>query len=85
MSARKKPKIEDEAPPKTERERMSFYISSELGEGLRNAVAAVPRLTLASIAEDALRAQLHKLEKLYNDGKPFPARETSLKPGRRVK
>jgi len=42
------------------------------------------RLTLAGLAETALRRELERLKKTHNGGKAFPRREAELRGGRPV-
>ena len=41
-------------------------------------------LTLTKLAENALRAELHRLKLLYNGGRDFPKRSEDLKGGRPI-
>lgn len=69
--------------------RATFHISSELLEEARNAVvylAGPPtRLTLAELAENALKRELERLSKAHNSGKTFPARNGELRGGRPIR
>jgi hypothetical protein len=62
--------------------RMTFHVDRETAERLRNAVywTATP-VTLSGTARDALRAAVRQLEEQYNDGDPFPDRDSELKGG----
>lgn len=68
--------------------RATFHLPSELVEECRNAVvwlAAPPeRLTMARLAEDALRREIERLRKKYTKGKPFPERTENLRGGRPI-
>ena len=68
--------------------RVTFQISAELLDQLRDAVVALSgpptRLTLAGLAEQALEQQLQQLRKRYNNGKQFPHRSAELRPGRLI-
>ncbi len=68
--------------------RATLYISSDLLDQARNAavhLAGFPaRLTLAKLAEDALRAELQRLKDRYNAGHDFPQRDADLKGGRPI-
>lgn len=68
--------------------RATFHLSQELFDEVRDAVVALSgpplRLTLAAFAESALKAELKRLEKAENDGKPFPERSGELKGGRPI-
>lgn len=69
--------------------RATFHVSAELLEEARNAVvylAGPPmRLTLADLAETALKKELERLRKAHNSGKAFPARNGELKGGRPIR
>lgn len=69
--------------------RATFHVSAELLEEARNAVvylAGPPtRLTLADLAEAALKRELERLKKAHNSGKEFPARNGELKGGRPIR
>lgn len=69
--------------------RATFHVSAELLEEARNAVvylAGPPtRLTLADLAETALKKELERLKKAHNSGKEFPARNGELKGGRPIR
>lgn len=69
--------------------RATFHISAELLEEARNAVvylAGPPtRLTLADLAESALKREIERLKKAHNTGKEFPARNGELKGGRPIR
>jgi len=68
--------------------RATFHLSESLVDALRDAVVALAgppaRLTLAGLAEDALRKELEALKKKYNGGRPFPPRSGDLKGGRPI-
>ena len=42
------------------------------------------RMTLAKLAEDALRAELARLKEQFNEGREFPRRDEDLKGGRPI-
>lgn len=69
--------------------RATFHISSDVLEEARNAVvylAGPPtRLTLADLAENALKRELERLRKAHNSGKEFPARKGELRGGRPIR
>ena len=75
-------------PKKTPKVRATFHIPAELLEEARNAVVTLSgppaRLTLAKVAENALRTELNYLKAKYNKGKDFPQREADLEGGRPV-
>lgn len=66
--------------------RGTFSLTSELFDELRNAafhLSGPPlRLTMASLAEMALRRELDRLKLLHNCGRDFPARTANLTAGR---
>jgi len=68
--------------------RISFHLTETLAERVRDTVVALSgpphRLTMASLAEEALQAAVKKLERDANSGKPFPKRDTNLIGGRQV-
>jgi len=70
------------------RVRATLYLPSELLEQARDAtvyLAGYPtRLTLARLAEDALRTELRRLKDQYNNGQDFPARQENLRGGRPI-
>jgi hypothetical protein len=73
----------EEPPPKA---RVSLRVSAELLEAARDASAYLShdqgRVTLGELAEEALRAELHRLAAEHNSGHPFPPRQDERK-GRR--
>ena len=68
--------------------RATLYVSEEVLEQARDAavhLAGYPaRLTLAALAENALRAELQRLKDRYNNGMDFPRRQEDLKGGRPI-
>jgi hypothetical protein len=72
-------------PPPRRKVRATFYIPSDLFEEARDAtvhLAGPPlHLTLASLAEQGIRAELERLKKEHNGGKPFPRRQGDRKGG----
>ena len=66
--------------PKVDKDRLTVHLPVELIERVKNAVYWTPGLTLASLAEDALRQALAELEAAR--GAPFPPRERQLPVGR---
>ena len=74
------------ASPRPKKIRATFHLRADLFEEVRNCVVALSgpphRLTLAALAEDALEAQLTKLRKSANKGRPFPKRVGQLRGGR---
>lgn len=79
------PKVQEQKHRKT---RATFHIPEELFEEARDAavqLAGPPaRLTLSEIVENGIRAELERLKKKYNEGKPFDKREGNLKGGRPI-
>ena len=77
-----------EKAPRTPKVRATFHLPAALLDGLRDAVVALSgpplRLTLAHLAEEALRETLQELQKAHNRGKPFPRRGGELKGGRPI-
>ncbi len=75
-------------PRKAAKVRATFHLPEDLFDEARNAVvflAGPPaRLTLAGLAETALRRELERLKKTHNGGKAFPRREAELRGGRPV-
>ncbi len=68
--------------------RATLYLSADLLDQARNAavhLAGFPaRLTLAKLADNALRAELKRLKDQYNAGQNFPARDADLQGGRPI-
>jgi hypothetical protein len=68
--------------------RATFHIPDDLLEESRDVVYALSgppvRLTLARLAEDALRAELDRLKAEHNGGQEFPARSEELRGGRPI-
>jgi hypothetical protein len=68
--------------------RATLYLSADVLDEARNAavhLAGYPaHLTLTKLAENALRAELHRLKLLYNGGRDFPRRSEDLKGGRPI-
>ena len=62
------------------KERLTVHLPVDLIEGVKNAVYWTPGLTLARLAEDALRQALAELEAAR--GAPYPPRERPLTVGR---
>jgi hypothetical protein len=78
---RAKPQAE---PARATKERVTFQLPVDLIEKARDVVFFSPGLTMASLMEEALVAQLERAQKKH--GKPFPSRAgASLKTGRPVK
>lgn len=88
---RRKAPPRDEIPlPRrsTEPTRATFHLPNDLVEEARDVVVALSgpplRLTLAAFAENALRAEIERLKRKHNDGKPFPRREGTVRVGRPI-
>jgi hypothetical protein len=68
--------------------RATLYLSSDVLDQARNAavhLAGFPaRLTLAKLADSALRAELQRLKDQYNNGQDFPPRDADLQGGRPI-
>jgi len=62
------------------KQRYTLHLPRDLIEQLRDAVYWTPGLTLASLAESALRERVDRLSRAR--GAPFPPRAGQLKPGR---
>ncbi len=75
-----------QAAPK--RVRATFHLPEALLDELRATVVALSgppdRLTLARVAEDALRRELQRLTRTKNQGKPFPRFVGKLVGGRPI-
>lgn len=72
-----------ETRDKVEKERMTVHLPIDLIDRAKNAVYWTPGLTLAGLAETALRHIVDQLEE--ERGEPFPEREGELKGGRPLK
>lgn len=68
--------------------RATLYLPADVLDEARNAtvfLAGYPaRMTLAKLAESAFRAEIQRLQDLYNHGAPFPHRDEELKGGRPI-
>lgn len=68
--------------------RATFHLPEQLFEEARDAVVYLSgppvRLTLARLAENALRRELARIRKAYNDGRQFPRRRSALRSGRPI-
>jgi hypothetical protein len=85
VSAKRTERVESQAEPaRAAKERVTFQLPVDLIEKARDAVYWTPGLTMASLMEKALVAQLERAEKKH--GKPFPSRAgAALRTGRPVK
>lgn len=71
--------------------RATFHLPADLLDEARNAVVALSgpphRLTLAKLAENALRAEIDRLKQLQtgrHTGQPFPQRDGDVRSGRPI-
>ena len=65
------------------RQKLTVHLDGALVERVKNAAYWNPRLTIARIAEQGIRAALEKVEK--ENGGPYPERESELVGGRPIK
>lgn len=74
--------------PKSPKVRATLYLSLDVLDQARNAavhLAGFPaRMTLAKLADSALRAELKRLKDQYNNGQDFPPRDADLQGGRPI-
>jgi len=79
-------KIHRERPSR--KVRATLYVPEDLLEEARDAavfLAGYPvRLTLSRLVEEAFRAELERLKRLYNAGEDFPQRSGDLTGGRPI-
>lgn len=74
---------EKTTPERVQKARFTFHLPEDLMERAKNAAFwSSPRVTLASMAEAGLRAELDRLEK--KNGGAFKARERELVGGRPI-
>jgi len=82
------PRPEPRPRPKPSKVRATFHLPEELVSEARDAVVYLSgppvRLTLAVLAETALRRELERLKKAHNGGKPFPRHGAPLRGGRPI-
>ena len=75
-------------PSSSPKVRATIYLPRDLLDEARDAavhLAGYPaRLTLTAIAENAFRAELHRLKQIYHDGQAFPPRDGQLRGGRPI-
>jgi hypothetical protein len=68
--------------------RATLYLSADVLDAARNAAAHLAgypaRLTLTQLAENALCAELKRLQSTYNEGETFPPRQGELRGGRPI-
>jgi len=69
-----------------DREKLSVQVSAECGEEARDAVIFLRtqgiHTTLSGFVEKAIKAEIERLRKTYNEGQRLPRRKTELGPGR---
>jgi len=69
--------------------RATFHLPAELLDEARDVVVALSgppaRLTLAELAETALRREIARLKATYNGGTDFPPRDADLRGGRPIR
>ena len=74
--------------PESPKVRATLYLSLDVLDQARNAavhLAGFPaRMTLAKLADSALRAELKRLKEQYNNGQDFPPRDADLQGGRPI-
>lgn len=66
---------------------LSIYVSRDIADAARNAVIATTAynrgyVSLSELVAEAIAEKIAKLEKQFNNGRPFPARVRELHPGR---
>jgi hypothetical protein len=87
--ARKRSTAAPRVEPEPRKVRATYYLTAEVANRARNAATALmgpPTFeTLAAIVERGVAAEVKRLEKAHNGGKPFPARAAELKGGRRLR
>ncbi len=81
------PEQRDAPPPKRGgRDRITVQVDGGLAEQVRDAVMWLHRVgvhtTISTIAGDGLRAELGRLAERYNEGRPFPPRQSDVPVGR---
>jgi hypothetical protein len=68
--------------------KLTILVPEEIADEARDTVVALSgpplRLTLAQLAENALRAEIARLRREHNKGKPFPSLRATLKGGRPI-
>ena len=68
--------------------KLTILVPEEIADEARDTVVALSgpplRLTLAQLAENALRAEIVRLRREHNKGKPFPSHRAALKGGRPI-
>jgi hypothetical protein len=68
--------------------RATFHLPQDLLDAARAAVVQLSgppvRLTLAQLAQNAIRAEVQRLQHEHNEGRPFPKPEAALRGGRPI-
>jgi|JI102314DRNA_FD_contig_31_325283_length_473_multi_3_in_0_out_0_2 hypothetical protein len=68
--------------------KLTILVPADIADAARDAVVALSgpplRLTLAQLGENALRAEIDRLRREHNKGKPFPSHRAALKGGRPI-
>ena len=86
---RKRSTAAPRAEPEQRKVRATYYLTADVANRARNAATALmgpPTFeTLAGIVERGVAAEVRRLEKAHNGGKPFPKRAAELKGGRRLR
>jgi hypothetical protein len=86
--------VKQETPRETARRqpsplqtRLSFHVPEDLADDVRNTVIALSGpphfLSMSSFAVAALRHEVERLAREFNNAKPFPRRAAEPRPGRR--
>jgi hypothetical protein len=70
--------------PRSRRERVTLHTTAELADRMRRAAYWLPGVTIASLCEAALKAELARVEKEHGALKPIPPGE-AVPTGRPVK
>jgi hypothetical protein len=66
------------------RDRMAFTPGRELGDRIRNFIYWTPGASLNQFLLEAAQREIERMEKILNQGKPWPVRKGQLKPGRPI-
>jgi len=86
--AAKAPKTPSERLKSKGKVRATFHLPADLFDEVRDCVVHLQGdpayLRLATFAESAIRAELEKMKRKYNDGKPFKKRRHELVGGRPI-
>jgi len=73
---------------KKKKVRATFHLPEDLVNEARDAVVHLSgpplRLTMAAMAENAIRRELDRLKREHNDGEPWPPRDEDLTGGRSI-